>query len=87
MFSGAGFPEAAFASPISVRVIFHAKTRWKDYFMAICNQTEVACMQFFFSYADRYLAAKPPMRDLAGNLKWMDYRVWTAVGLKYETRT
>jgi len=55
--------------------------------MAICNQTEVACMQFFFSYADRYLAAKPPMRDLAGNLKWMDYRVWTAVGLKYETRT
>jgi hypothetical protein len=31
-FSGAVFPEAAFASPMSVRVFFDAKTSWKEGF-------------------------------------------------------
>jgi hypothetical protein len=49
-FPGAGLPDdAAFASPISVRVflVVDAKTTGKDYSMAICRQPELACMQFF----------------------------------------
>jgi len=80
MYSGAGFPDAAFTSPIFVRVIFSlsrgdAKTSGKDYSMAICRQPELACMQFFFPYADRFSWPDCLCVNLAGNLKWLDSRV------------
>jgi hypothetical protein len=86
-FQGLVFPEAAFASPMSVRVFSDAKTSLMEGFHGNL-QAAGSCL-----YAIFFLLCRPVFWpnclcvNLAGNLKWPNCCVWAAVGREAETRS